>query len=469
MATIDFTGSHLKDWLVIFINLYLFLVQSSYLISLILSIYPIHRFLKLVNLSRYFKDEEFLPISVIVPAYNESLTIVDNVWGFLNIDYPEYEIIVVNDGSSDDSLNVLKKAFRLIPIEHTYSKSLNTEPIRQVYYSLDHPQLMVVDKENGGKADAINTGINVSRYPLFCVVDADSILEKNALKQICLPFIESQEEIVAVGGIIRIINGCTIGNGQVKTVGIPSNHWARLQTIEYLRAFLFGRVIWSEINSLLIIAGAFSVFKKTAVVEVGGFLTNTVGEDMEITVHLHRYRYEHNKKWSLKFIPNPVCWTQAPEDIGTLKKQRNRWHRGLAETLWRHRRMFFNPKYGRVGLLGMPYFVFAELLSPIFELVGLILIPILYFGDKLNIWYVLVNFGVLFLYSQIISATALLLEEFSYQRYKSLKELLLLFSFSFLEGLYFRFMNSWWKFQAFFEFRSKKHSWGEMQRNTFRT
>jgi cellulose synthase/poly-beta-1,6-N-acetylglucosamine synthase-like glycosyltransferase len=457
-------------WFTLIGILYIFLIQTSYFSFLILSIKSVLRYFRLVQSSKYLthNETEFLPpISIIVPAFNEALTIIENVKGFVAIDYAKYEIIVVNDGSTDDTFQMLKEAFHLIPIDKVYSKKLESMSIKQIYYSLKYPQLIVVNKDNGGKADSINAGINVSQYPLFCVVDADSILERESLIRVVFPFIENPEEVVGVGGIVRIANGCKIKDGKITEIKPPRNHWARLQTIEYLRAFLFGRIPWSEINSLLIIAGAFSVFKKDAIIEIGGYMTDTVGEDMEITTRLHRFRYENNKKWSIKFVPDPVCWSQAPEDVKTLKNQRSRWHRGLAETLWKHRKMFLNPKYGKVGMLAMPYFVFIELLAPIIEIAGLIIVPVQYFIGVVDIWFALAALTILVFYGQIISVSSLLIEEYTYKRYKHFPDFIILYFYSWIEGSYFRLLNSWWKLNAIFHVRSKKKSWGEMQKKSF--
>lgn len=454
------------------ILLYLFFVQSTYFTFLLFAVKSLRNYLRSVLVREFMTLEqaEFVPpITVIVPAYNEEMTIVESVNGFMLVEYPQYEILVVNDGSKDNTLQVLIDAFQLIPIDQVYARKLATKDVRQIYHSLKYPKLVVVDKENGGKADAINTGINVSRYPLFCVVDADSLLEEKALLQVVYPFVENPEEVVAVGGIVRIANGCRIEKGRVIDVNLPRNSWARMQVLEYLRSFLIGRVAWSEMNSLLIIAGAFGLFKKSAVIEVGGYLTDTVGEDMELTVRLHRHRYEQQKNWRVLFVPDPVCWTQAPEDKETLEKQRNRWHRGLAESLWRHKKMLFNPRYGVVGMFGMPYFILVEWLGPLVEITGLILVPIAYAIGMLDPWFAAAFFGVTLIYSQIVSVGALLLEEYNFRRYQKLREILVLFGYSLLENFYFRPLNSWWKTRAIFQIRKQKHMWGEMRRQAFTT
>ncbi|WP_139492850.1 glycosyltransferase family 2 protein [Brevibacillus dissolubilis] len=460
--------------LVIVFNLLIFLyvlfIQTTYLSFIVLSFRGLlqeawtNRSREVVSLEH---AEVLPPISLIVPAYNESVTIAESVKAFMHLAYPQYEIIVVNDGSKDDTLEVLKEAYQLVKINQVFAKKLETKQIRNIYHSLSHPELIVIDKENGGKADAINAGINVSRYPLFCVVDADSLLEEQALIEAAYPFIENPDEVVAVGGTVRIANGCTIDKGRVTEVRLSKKHWPRIQVLEYLRAFLVGRTAMSTVNGLLIIAGAFGVFKKSAVVEVGGYLTNTVGEDAELTVRLHRYRYENKKNWRIHFAPRPVCWTQAPEDRQTLRGQRNRWHRGLAETLWRHRKMFMNPRYGVVGMFSMPYFVFVEWLGPVIEVIGFISIPLAYLFGLLNVWFATAFFAASLIYGLILSLGALLLEEQNFRRYSRFSEILMLFIYSIVENFYFRPLNSWWKTVATFQVRKKKHAWGEMKRQTF--
>ncbi|OZM56767.1 hypothetical protein CIB95_11140 [Lottiidibacillus patelloidae] len=454
-------------WLNLFLIIAVFLIQTTYFAFLILSVKSIIHYIRTRRARQIMetKQMQFVsPISLIVPAYNEEVTIATTIKGFLQLNYPDFEVIVVNDGSKDKTLEILIENFQLTPMTKTYSKKLDTEDVRVVYHSLLYPNLIVVDKDNGGKADAINAGINISKFPLFCVVDADSILEEKALLQVVYPFVENPDEVVAVGGIVRIVNGCKIENSTITKVQLPKNRWAKMQVLEYLRAFLIGRIALSKLKSLLVIAGAFGIFKKSAVIEVGGYLTDTVGEDMELTVRLHRHSYEKKKKWKILFVPNPVCWTQAPETRKDLKQQRDRWYRGLVESLWAHKRMLLNPRYGVTGLVGMPYLFFVELLGPILELLGLILIPTLYFLDLINFYFLLAFIAVAFIYSQIVSVGALILEEYNFRRYKKWSDLFTLFIYSFLENFFFRPLNNWWKLLALFSIRKNKKKWGNLKR-----
>ena len=296
----------------------------------------------------------------------------------LMLEYPDYEVIVVNDGSKDGTLETLKSAFGLYPIPADIGGQIACQQILGVYRSPDNPSLVVVDKMNGGKADALNAGINVSRCPLFCAIDADSVLEGGALLRVVKPFLDQPEKTVAVGGIIRVANGCEIKAGRVVKIGLPGKWLPLVQTVEYLRAFLFGRSGWDALHSMLVISDAFGVFRKDITIAVGGYRHDTVGEDMELVVRIHRYMREEGKSYDVHFLPDPVCWTEVPDSRKILGRQRNRWQRGLIDTLRIHRKMMFNPRYGRIGLIAFPYFLFFEALTPVLEMAGFIIIPLSY-------------------------------------------------------------------------------------------
>ena len=286
-------------------------------------------------------------ISIVVPAFNEEMTLASSVQALLLLNYPQFEVIIVSDGSTDGTLEVGAREFELIAAPVSHAQPIPTEPVRGIYRSLAHPDLVLIDKANGGKADALNAGINAARYPLVCIIDADSLLEEHALSRTVLPFIEDPDTIAA-GGIVRIANGCRVDHGRVTEVRLPDGHLARFQTVEYLRAFLAGRVAQSAVNGLLIVSGAFGLFKREALVEVGGFRTDAIGEDMELITRLHRYYRERRRRFRIVFQPEPTCWTEAPESLRVLGAQRNRWQRGTLQVVGVHRRMLFNPHYGVV-------------------------------------------------------------------------------------------------------------------------
>jgi cellulose synthase/poly-beta-1,6-N-acetylglucosamine synthase-like glycosyltransferase len=405
-------------------------------------------------------------ISLIVPAYNEEATIGQSLRALLLLNYPEYEVVVVNDGSTDGTLEAAIAAFDLVRADVPHERTLDTQPIRGMYRSLTHRELLVIDKGNGGKADAINAGINAARYPLVCVIDADSLLEEHALTRAVLPFIEDPTTIAA-GGIVRIANGCRVEDGRVVHVGLPSSPLACFQVTEYLRAFLAGRVAQSVMNGLLIISGAFGLFRRDALMAVGGFRTDTVGEDMEVIVRLHRLFREKKEQYRIVFRPDPVCWTEVPEQIGTLARQRNRWQRGTLQSLSRHRKMMFNPRYGVVGMCAMPFFLIFEALAPVIELAGYVVTIGALFLGLLDWRYAELFFLASVVYGAVVSVAAVVLEEVSFRRYPRLLDLLRLAMYGVLENFGYRQLTLWWRLRGTWDFLMGRAEWGTMVRRGF--
>ena len=310
------------------------------------------------------------PISLLAPAYNERASIRESVRAMLTLHYPRHEVIVVNDGSTDDTLQILIDEFHLYKSSREPSDALACAPIRAIYESRSPIRLVVIDKENGhGKADALNAALNVARTPLVAVLDADSLIETDALLAIVKPFLDDPHTI-ATGGIIRVANGCKVEHGRVVDVATPAQALPRFQVVEYLRAFLHGRIAFSFINSVLLVSGAFGVFRRDALISAGGYDTTTVGEDMELVIRLHHVWRERRLPYRIVFVPYPVCWTQVPESWRALHDQRNRWQRGTIETVWAHKAMIGNPRYGFLGLFAFPYFVLFEMLGPLVEYLG---------------------------------------------------------------------------------------------------
>lgn len=405
-----------------------------------------------------------LPITLLAPAYNEEATIASSINSLLQLSYPEFEIIVINDGSKDATLDVLIKEFSLQAIPEAYRIQIPTRQVKTIYRSTRYPNLRVVDKENGGKADALNAGINCARYPLFCGMDADSILPRDSLFRIVRPFLEDPTT-VAVGGIVRIINGCEVRDGHLIKTSLPRNWLALFQIVEYLRAFLFGRMGWQAFNAVLIISGAFGLFRKEAVISVGGYRHDTVGEDMELVVRMHRIFSEQRRPYRVHFIPDPICWTEAPEDLRTLKNQRSRWQRGLAESLWLNKSMMFAKNSGAAGWLAFPFMFFFEMFGPLLELIGLILMIVsCYFG--LIDYYAAVAFLILvFGMGLLLSGGALLLEEMSYRIYRRPSDLLMLCIALIMENFGYRQLNSYWRLLGMMRWLFKsKSKWGAMKR-----
>lgn len=407
------------------------------------------------------------PIALLAPAYNESMTIAESVRSLLSLQYPSFEVIVINDGSRDETLQVLIDTFELRPIHRHYETGIAHQPIRGVYGATHQPRLIVVDKENGGKADALNAGINVSRAPIFCSMDADSLLEPDALLRAVRPFVEDPERTVAVGGTIRIANGCVISHGRVMEVRPPRNVLALLQTVEYLRAFLMARLAWSRINALTIISGAFGLFRRARVIEAGGYTHGTVGEDMELVVKLHRLMRDKGLPYRVAFVPEPVCWTEAPEDLRVLGRQRARWHRGALETFERHWDMMFKPRYGRVGAVGFGYILLVDVIGPAVELLGYVLIPLFWFTGVLSLEHLLAFLAVSFTFGVVISVGALALEESELRRFPRARDLLLLTLVAVLENFGYRQLNNIWRLRGVWQYWRRSQSWGTMTRKGF--
>ncbi len=407
-----------------------------------------------------------IPITLIAPAYNEEATIASSVRSLLQLNYQEYEVVVVNDGSRDNTLKVLIEEFGLEPFPEAYRIRIQTQPVRAIYYSRRYPQLRVVDKENGGKADALNAGINCARYPLFCGMDADSILPRGSLLRIVRPFMEDPNT-VAVGGVIRIINGSQVREGHLVKIALPRNWLALFQIIEYLRSFLFGRMGWQPLNAVLIISGAFGLFRTETVIAVGGYRSDTVGEDMELVVRMHRVLSGENRPYRVHFIPDPICWTEAPEDLRTLKNQRIRWQRGVADSLWFNRGLLFSRRSGAAGWLAYPFLFFFELFGPFIELMALVLVILAYFlnllDSKAAIAFLVLAFGS----GLLLSSAALFLEELFYRTYRRrYGDLLTLFLALIAENFGYRQLNSYWRMLGLFRWLfGKRASWGKMRRS----
>jgi cellulose synthase/poly-beta-1,6-N-acetylglucosamine synthase-like glycosyltransferase len=403
------------------------------------------------------------PVSVIVPAYNEEANVVDTVHSLLQLRYPRFEVLVVNDGSCDETLARLVAHFELHPVGRGFEDRVSCKPIRAIYESRRFPNLVVVDKQNGGKGDALNAGLNVSRYPLFCGIDGDSVLEEDALLRVARPFHEYPDTMVAAGGTVRVANGSALRAGRVVDVALSRDLLPRIQVVEYLRAFLFGRMGWASLGGLLVISGAFGVFEKRSVIEAGGYATDSVGEDMELVVRLHRSLRDNKRPYRIGFVPEPVCWTEAPTSLSVLRRRRIRWQRGLIDSLSRHREMLCNPRYGSVGLLAMPYFLLFELLGPLVELVGYVVVPLSYALGILEVAVMHAFFAAAVLYAVFVSVVAVLLDDLAFRRYRGVGQLLSLASAALVEAVALRPLCSWWRIAAFWHHFRRDLSWGQME------
>ncbi|WP_345986975.1 glycosyltransferase [Sulfurimonas sp. HSL1-2] len=417
---------------------------------------------KNVIVSRIINSNNYRPMSILVPAFNEEQTIIASVHSFLKLHFPEYEIIVINDGSTDSTLSRLKEEFGLEPSNVPVRLYVSHQPIRQTYTSPDYPNLIVVDKANGGKADALNCGINVSRFPLFCSVDADSLLEFDAILRSIVLF-SLDRRLVAIGGRVNVMNGCDVVEKHVLRRGLPETQIESFQVLEYTRGFLAGRIAWERFGALLIISGAFGVFRKDMVLSIGGY-RHTVGEDFDLLVRIHRHCYDNNIDHTVRFLPDTMCWTQVPTDYKSLLRQRNRWHRGLIETLYHNKKMIFNPKYGRVGMLALPYYLMVEGIAPMVTFMGLVSIITLYIFGLLNREALIVFFLLEFAWGTVLNIGALSLDMFVKRRLTKLKDIYRLLMLSFLEPFLYRPMLKVEGFLAMFNVFNR--SWGHIKRKS---
>ena len=460
-------------WLVLLNKLlvaYFAVVMPFYGLLIVAALWSSSRYrqtLKGQALQRFLKSSLTPPVSILVPAYNEQLSVAESVRSLLHLDYPELEVIVINDGSSDGTIEVLCRDFGLVPTSLAWRPELPCSPIRGIYVSPEEPRLLVIDKENGGKSDALNAGLNFAHSPYFCTVDADVVLEADALLRVMAPVLHSRSLVLASGGIVRVANGCQVEHGRVRQVRLPERRIEVLQVVEYLRGFLFGREGWSALNALLIISGAFGVFSRAVAMEIGGYRRDTVGEDMDLVVRMHRRLCETGRPYRILFVPDPVCWTQVPSDLRTLARQRRRWQKGLLDVLWRNRRMMLNPRYGRAGWLAFPYQVGVELLGPMVEIVGILCIlasaalGLLGWGPLLY----LLLFG--YLAGTVISVAAVLLEELTYRRYTSLRELLRLLGYALLDFFPYRQFLLVCRVWGMLDYLRRPKAWGVQRRIGF--
>lgn len=448
---------------------YFLLLNGIYLATTIYAFFALRRYagrIKSLDIQELITFGDAPPITLITPAYNEVATCVEATRALLTLRYPAYDVVVVNDGSTDATLEVLRRAFEMEPAARLPMASLPTAAVRGIYHSQTHRNLWLIDKENGGKADALNTGLNYCRSPMFCALDADTLLEPDALIRVIRPFLENRDTIAA-GGIVRIVNGSKVREGRVEEVRLPRTLLGQVQVLEYLRAFLSGRLVWSALDAMLIISGAFGLFRRSIVVDAGGFSTTTVGEDMELVVRLHRYARERQLRYDIRFVPDPVAWTECPEQLGVLGRQRDRWQRGLAQSLLRHQRMLFNPRYGRVGMVAYPFFYFLEMIGPLVEAIGYLGFLVLLAAGLISWQFALAFFCVAFLLGIIISIAAVGLEELTFRRYRRTRDLARLFLLAVLENFGYRQLLTWWRVRGMLTLRRQR--WGTMVRAGFET
>lgn len=448
------------------ILLYFLVLHAQQLFFILRAFFSMRDYLQATetdDLDALFESTFIRPISLICPVYNEGAGVVASVNSLLALRYPEFQVIVVNDGSTDVTLAKLIEAFKLKPSQRVFRKALPHQEVRGIYESLHQPNLVVVDKGNGGKADALNCGVNLARFPLVCCMDGDSLIENDALLRVVRPFMD-RPNVVAAGGVIRPVNGCLVTRMGIRGIYLPKSWLARFQVMEYLRSFLYGRVGLASEKMIFVLSGAFAVFRRDILLASGGFETGTVGEDFEMVVRIFRTMRDTKQPYQVAMVPDPICWTEVPEDLRTLGRQRNRWHRGLLETLWKHRGMLFNPRYGRVGLVSMPFFLVFEALAPLVEVGGYLMVLYFWLTHSLN-----PVFAVLFLWAAVLlgllnSMVAIVLEVQANHRYQGLSTLAKLLLTAVLENVGYRQLTVWWRLRGTFDFLRGKRTWGRMRR-----
>jgi cellulose synthase/poly-beta-1,6-N-acetylglucosamine synthase-like glycosyltransferase len=441
---------------------YFIVVNGTYTLLMLLSLVSVwlhNRRLNYEGLEQLRESPVTPPVTIIMPAWNEQDIIVDSVRSILQTDYPETQICVVDDGSTDATLERLIAAFKLVPSSLISRPQLPTRPIRAFYRSRENPKLLVISKDNGGKPDALNAGLNMCRTPYFCTLDSDCILERDALLRVMRPVIRCSEQIAVSGGVVRVLNGCTVSNGQVVKVDLPPRALERFQVVEYLRSFLFGRSGWDLLGGTLVVSGAFATFHRETVIEAGGFSTDTVTEDMELVVRLRRWAGRNRRRIRTSFTSDPVCWAQCPASFRMLARQRRRWQLGLCQTLWKNSEMFFNPAFGAIGLFSFPFHVFVEALGAVVESSGYLVVPLAAWFDPSLLRFLLPFLLLSLAYAGFLSFGAVVLEELTHRRYPNARHLALLFSYALLENFGYRQLVLWFRLQGVARFLTGLNQW----------
>jgi cellulose synthase/poly-beta-1,6-N-acetylglucosamine synthase-like glycosyltransferase len=439
-----------------------------YLVMYCSAALEMRQYLRVVRAEKYSEilSSEISPtISMLVPAHNEEASIKESVRALLTLTYPQLEIVVVDDGSTDGTLSVLSTTFDLRPIRTIYDTRIATKTVRAIYRSQRFPNLIVVAKENGGKADSLNAALNISSSELVCAIDADTILDPDGLRRLVRPFIRSRD-VVGAGATIRVANGCTVAHGRLASERGPHRALAGIQAVEYLRAFLFGRPGWNRLGGNILISGAFGLFRRQSLLETNGYV-KTVGEDMELIIRLRRRAYETGQPAKIEFVPDPVAWTETPTGFRELGRQRERWQRGFSDAMWRHRGVLLNPRYGVLGMVVFPAFVLFEWMAPIVEVVGLLIVILGVLLGQLSPLFAVLFFSLACGLGIMLSMLALLLEEVSFRRYGRVRDRALLVVWAVIENLGYRQLTVWWRLRGVVSFIRGKKSWGKMNRKGF--
>ncbi|MCP5026752.1 MAG: glycosyltransferase family 2 protein [Actinomycetia bacterium] len=409
-------------------------------------------------------------VSMIVPAFNEEVHIVQSVRSILELKYPDLEVIVIEDGSTDGTFAALRDAFDLGAVEYVLAEDVpHLGETVSVHRSRRGEPLLVIRKANTGRrSDPINVGINAARKTLIGITDADSVMDEGALLQMVQPFLDDPDRVIAVGGTIRVVNGTIVEGGRVQSPNQPRSWIARIQVLEYLRSFLLGRVAWARLNALLIVSGAFGLFRRDVVVDAGGLDLYSLAEDAELVTRLHRDLRKQGADYRIEFTAEPVCWTEAPDTSSQLRRQRRRWSRGLAELLWKHRTMIGNPRYGRIGLVVMPYYLVFELLGAVVELTGFIAVAIGLSLGVVDVRFMLLFMAASWAYGLLVSTATLAIEEFTYHRYEGWRDLGISLLASLGEAILYRPLHAFWRLEGLWAAaRRTEASWDALVRTGF--
>lgn len=448
-------------------------IMASYVFLAYISMRALKKYLRkngFVDYNILLPSDLAPPITLIAPAYNEGKTIEENVRSLLSLHYSNYEVIVVNDGSKDNSMEILIGSYQLEKVNFAVNQVIPTKEIKGIYKSTNpaFSKLIVVDKMNGGKSDALNVGINVSSNPYIACIDVDCVLEQDSMLKMIKPFMEeSSRRVIASGGVVRIANSCIVKNGRLIKVNLPEKFLPRVQVLEYIRAFLLGRMAWSRMDGLLLISGAFGMFDKDIVIKAGGYNHKTVGEDMELVVRMRRYMLENKLPYTVTYIPDPLCWTEAPDTYNILGKQRNRWTRGTMETLWLHRRMLLNPKYKILGMLSYPYWLCYEYLAPIIEFIGIAITLIIAAAGWLNWKFFFLLLAFVYTFAVMFSLLSLLSEEYTFRQYKRKSDFIKLLGTAMLEPFIFHPFVVYAAIRGNIDKMKGVKGWGDMVRGGF--
>ncbi len=447
-----------------FFLIYLLIYASYLFLSVSVGAWRLYHLDKMRKIKNELKHDYYFPVSILVPAFNEEVTILDSVQSLLDLDYQLYEIIVVDDGSSDNTSRALIDRFHMREVDRPIRRAIPCQPQEAVYEAEStRVKLTLIRKKNGGKGDALNMGINASQFPFFLCIDADSMLQKDSLERIVQPAMED-DAAVAVGGLIRVAQCVKMEDGNVLSYHLPWNLLTSMQVMEYDRSFLASRILLDSFNGNLIISGAFGLFKKDIVMAAGGYDPLTLGEDMELVVRLHVFCRNNQIPYSIRYEPNAVCWSQAPASFSDLRKQRRRWHLGLFQSLAKHRSVFMSPRFGLVGSVSYLYYLLYELFSPVIEIFGLLTMVLAACVGVLNIPF-MINFYLLYaIYGAILTMTAFFQRIYTQNLRISKADVAKAAVMCVIENVFFRFFLDFTRATAFIGYKKKKNQWGQIKR-----